>query len=321
VITPPARGSRITILRALGLGDLLAGVPALRAVAEGLPDRRLVLVTPRALAPLVGLIPGRAGRQLQVAGADGLRSLPRAAHGADLAINLHGRGPHSHQLMLASGARALLAFRHQAVPATAAGPTWNAAERESDRWCRLVRHIGIDAEPHRLELRPPPGAARHPLAGATVIHPGAMSAARRWPAQRFAAVARAEAAAGRRVVVTGAPHEEALARRVASEADLEPGAVLAGRTSVVELAALVAVAGRVVCSDTGVGHLATAFGTPSVVVFGPVPPTVWGPPPAHRARHRVLWAGRAGDPFAGAADPGLLEIGPEQVLRELAALR
>nr|WP_249355415.1 glycosyltransferase family 9 protein [Nocardia farcinica] len=46
-----------------------------------------------------------------------------------------------------------------------------------------------------------------------------------------------------------------------------------------------------VCSDTGVGHLATAFGTPSVVLFGPNPPAWWGPPPQRR-RHVALW-GRA----------------------------
>ncbi|MEW2385233.1 glycosyltransferase family 9 protein, partial [Micromonospora sp. NPDC047707] len=36
-------------------------------------------------------------------------------------------------------------------------------------------------------------------------------------------------------------------------------------------------------------HLATAYHTPSVLLFGPVPPTQWGPPP-DRTCHRVLWA-------------------------------
>ena len=54
---------------------------------------------------------------------------------------------------------------------------------------------------------------------------------------------------------------------------------MAGRTDVVQLAALIARAGRVLCGDTGVAHLAPAFGIPSVVLFGPVPPSEWGPPP------------------------------------------
>ena len=54
-------------------------------------------------------------------------------------------------------------------------------------------------------------------------------------------------------------------------------------------------------------------------VFGPVPPAEWGPPP-ERTRHRALWAGRRGDPHGDAPDPGLLELGPEEVSRALDAL-
>jgi ADP-heptose:LPS heptosyltransferase len=43
----------------------------------------------------------------------------------------------------------------------------------------------------------------------------------------------------------------------------------------------------VVSGDIGVAHLATGYGTASVVLFGPVPPAHWGPPP-DRPRHRVL---------------------------------
>jgi ADP-heptose:LPS heptosyltransferase len=300
VIGPGARAghSPVAILRALGLGDLLATVPALRALAEGLAGRDLVLVTPLALAPLVALVPGPAGRRLRVAGADELRSLPGAAAGAAPAVNLHGMGPESHRLLVDAGCRTLLAFRHPDVPQSAGGPAWEPDEHEVDRWCRLVRHAGFDADPHRLDLRRPAGADEHPLAGATVVHPGAASPSRRWPAERFASVA----------------------RQVAAAAGLPSTAAVAGRTTVAGLAEIVAAAGRVVCGDTGVGHLATAFGTPSVVVFGPTPPTVWGPPPARRDRHRVLWSGRAGDPHAPSADPGLLEIGPDRVLRELEEL-
>jgi ADP-heptose:LPS heptosyltransferase len=92
--------------------------------------------------------------------------------------------------------------------------------------------------------------------------------------------------------------------------------VLAGRTDLMGLAAAVAAAGRVVCGDTGVAHLATALGRPSVVLFGPTPPSAWGPPP-DRPRHRVLWAGRVGDPHAAEPDPGLLEIGVDDVLAAL----
>lgn len=86
-----------------------------------------------------------------------------------------------------------------------------------------------------------------------------------------------------------------------------------------ELAALVAAAGRVVCADTGVAHLATALRRPSVVLFGPVAPALWGPPP-DRPRHVALWAGRSGDPHAMRVDAGLLEIGVADVLAALRRL-
>jgi ADP-heptose:LPS heptosyltransferase len=114
------------------------------------------------------------------------------------------------------------------------------------------------------------------------------------------------------VVVTAGPGEEPLARAVARAAG---ATVFAGDLRA--LAALVAGAARVLCADTGVAHLATALRTPSVVLFGPTPPAQWGPPP-ERTRHRVLWAGRRGDPNGTRPDPGLLTLQPRDVLEAIA---
>ena len=185
------------------------------------------------------------------------------------------------------------------------------------RWCRLLTECGIPADPSRLEIDPPAGVeAPAPAHGATLLHPGAASPARRWPADRWAEVAQAEAGAGRSVVITGGPAEVDLASDVAARAGLPPSAVLAGRTSVLELAAIVAAAGQVVCGDTGLAHLATALGRPSVVLFGPVSPHLWGPPP-DRPQHIAIWAGRSGDPHAATVDPGLLEISVSDVIDAL----
>jgi len=82
---------------------------------------------------------------------------------------------------------------------------------------------------------------------------------------------------------------------------------------VLDLAAVVAAAARVVCGDTGVAHLATALGRPSVVLFGPTPPAEWGPPP-DRPQHVVLHRGGRGDPHAERPDAGLLAITVQDVL-------
>jgi ADP-heptose:LPS heptosyltransferase len=121
------------------------------------------------------------------------------------------------------------------------------------------------------------------------------------------------------VVISGGPGEEDLALRVARRAGLPGEAVHAGRTGLAQLARLVAAAARVVCTDTGVAHLATALGTPSVILFGPTSPRHWGPPP-HRPWHRVLWRGTTGDPRGATPDPGLLALEVDEVLDALSDL-
>jgi len=133
--------------------------------------------------------------------------------------------------------------------------------------------------------------------------------------QSHAAVAAALSAEGHDVVVTGVAGEAELARSVARGAGLPDDAVLAGRLDLGQLAALVADAWLVLCGDTGVAHLATAYGTPSVALFGPMSPALWGPPP-DRPQHQVLWRPElAGvDGGAGGPHPSLLAIGVDEVL-------
>jgi ADP-heptose:LPS heptosyltransferase len=301
---------RLVVLRALGLGDFLTAVPALRALAAAFPGHRRILLAPAWLEPLAVLLDGAVDEIVDVEGRAAVPdALPAAAHGAAVAVNLHGRGPQSTELLRATTPRRLVSFGLDG------GPAWRDGEHEVARWCRLLEASGIPADPRALDLDAPPGAARH---GATVLHPGAAAPARRWPVDRWAAVARTERAAGRDVIVSAGPGEEIDAMSVAAAAGLLPASVRAGG-DLGALARLVAGAGRVACADTGVAHLATALRVPSVVLFGPTPPAEWGPPP-DRAKHRVLWAGRRGDPNGPAPDPGLLRIEPEAVSAELATL-
>lgn len=309
-VGPPAR---LLVLRALGLGDLLTGVPALRALADAFPDHLLTLACPRELAPLA-LLTGAVDAIADTAGP----VRPRVEVAPEVAVNLHGRGPESHRALLALDPVRLVAF---ACPDAGVdrGPAWSAEEHEVHRWCRLLGESGIPADRSRIDLDPPAIPLPEPLRGLTIVHPGAAAGARRWPPERFAAVARAQAAEGRRVVITGGRGERRRAADVARLAGLPSGAVLAGRTALDDLAALVAAAERVVCGDTGMAHLATAFRTPSVVLFGPVSPSRWGPP-TDRPWHRALWAGHHGDPHAAVADPGLLSIEVSDVLDALDGL-
>jgi ADP-heptose:LPS heptosyltransferase len=90
---------------------------------------------------------------------------------------------------------------------------------------------------------------------------------------------------------------------------------LAGRLSVSALAELIAGAAVLIAGDTGPAHLATAFGTPSVLLFGPTSPARWGPV-IDVDRHVVLWHGGSGcgDPHAAELDPALARIEVDEVL-------
>ena len=111
-----------------------------------------------------------------------------------------------------------------------------------------------------------------------VLHPGASVPARAWSPHRAAEGAAALAAAGHRVVVTGAPGERALTAEVAAAVPDGRGVDLGGRTSFGSLAAVLAGARAVVVGNTGPAHLAAAVGVPVVSLFAPVvPPERWAP--------------------------------------------
>lgn len=294
----------VYVLRALGLGDLLTAVPALRAL-RGHFDGRVVLAVPASLGALA-LHTGAVDAVVPTTGLGDVRAIGRRP---TVAVNLHGRGPQSVDHLKALQPRTLLTHRHPLHP-DIEGPVWDGAAHEVDRWCGLLRWAGIDAHPDELALPRPAGYPDG--SGVVVVHPGAAAPARRWPVERFGVVAAALSAHGHRVVVTGSASETAIAHGVASWAGLPESAVLAGKLDVLGMVALMHDARLLVCGDTGVAHIATATGTPSVLIFGPTAPSMWGPRRADR--HVVLWAGGSGDPHAAEPDAGLLAIDPGVVV-------
>ena len=107
-----------------------------------------------------------------------------------------------------------------------------------------------------------------------------------WPAERYAELARAlHERHGLPVLLLGSGKEAALCGQIAAAA---PGAcrVLAGQTSLIDAMALIAAACGVVSNDSGLMHVAAAFGVPQVAVFGSTSPE--HTPPLN-PRARVLW--------------------------------
>jgi ADP-heptose:LPS heptosyltransferase len=303
------RRPAVLVVRALGLGDFLTGVPAYRALRAAYPGHEIVLAAPPQFAPLAALT----GAVDRVLAAEELQPVPWRGPPPAVAADLHGNGPASHDLVRAAGAPVTMMYASPADPGVD-GPWWADDEHEVTRWCRLLGWWGIPADPGALRLSPPALSPR--VSAAVVVHPGAASGSRRWPAARFAEVACALTVRGLPVVISGNAAERTLAGQVAQAAGLGRESVLAGRTGLAELAAVVAAATMVISNDTGVAHLAVAYGTPSVTLFGPVSPALWGPPRGS-PRHLALWKGRGarpGDAHGSQADPRLLRIEVGEVL-------
>ena len=304
---------RLLVYRALGLGDFLTAVPAYRALGRAFPAAEVFLAAPGPLRPLAALVRGVD----ELLPTTELASPPWRGPAPGLAVNLHGRGPQSHRVLQGLEPQRLVAFAREDLGVS--GPRWRAEEHEVARWCRLLTESGMTADPAELDLARPEEAP--PVRAATVVHTGAAGAARRWPVDRYGAVARALEDCGHHVVLTGIDAERPLASAAADAAGLPADRVLAGRLGLGRMAALVAAARLVVCGDTGVAHLATAYGIPSVLLFGPMSPALWGPPPT-RPQHRVLWHpehATAPSPV-DAPHPALLAIGVQEVLDAIQVL-
>ncbi|WP_066520187.1 glycosyltransferase family 9 protein [Curtobacterium ammoniigenes] len=312
---PPSDGRPdLLVLRAIKLGDVLVGVPALRALRRSFPDHRIALATTAWLAPLVELLP--VDVHIAQHGLDHPIAAPDAQ--IDIAVNLHGSGPESADLIEALGAHREI--RH-ARPDEAPGsphPPWVRGVHERARWADLMTAHGIPANADDVAIAVP---STPPMVGdAAIVHVGAFYGARHWPVDRFAAVARSLAQNGEHVVVTGGAEDRDRALAVARQAGLSEDSVLAGRADLTAFAALIAAARAVVTVDTGAAHLASAYGRPSVVLFGPALPEEWGPPAS--GPHVVLTDARVrrGDVFASDPDPALLAVTPDDVLEALAGV-
>jgi hypothetical protein len=294
-----------------GLDELLLAVPAIRAVREQLPRHRLLLAAR----------PGVGGAAVAWGLADGWVParpwhMPRLP-GLDVAVNLTDRGPESHRLLLEQRPRRLVAAANAEAGVT--GPHWvlreggdrPMVEHRTARWCRVVAaSFHIDVDP-RDGLLAPAGAPRSG-AGQVLVHPGGPRSLR-WPADRFAAVARDLADRGLDVRVAGLPGEQEVAAGVAALADL-PAAAAWLPGSVADLTAGVAAARLVVTGDTAIGHLAGACAVPGIHLHGWTSPSERGPLHVAR-RYRALH-----HPSRGAGDDPLAAITVDEVRAAVAEI-
>ena len=151
-----------------------------------------------------------------------------------------------------------------------------------------------------------PSLAARPI---VLLAPGAGWGAKRWPPERYAAVAQGLKQRGFSVLVNAGPGEESLAAVITAG-----GAAVAVSATLPQLIALTRRIALCIGGDTGPLHLACALGRPVVGIYGPTDPSRNGP---YGTRARVLRCPESRNDHSrrAAPDPGLLTIAPEDVLR------
>jgi heptosyltransferase-2 len=283
---------RLLLLQTGGhLGDLILTTPLARELRRVHPASRLVVITSRAGTEILDL-PGVVDevrvydkRWSRGGVASMWRESVRLVRERYDAVIAAQRSTRTGFGVWFSGARLKIGFAgapgswayNREVP-------WRQEQHAVRRYLELSAPLGGD--PDRADRRPRlhvPDAAHRRAAellraesienaqGLVCLAPGAARATKRWTAEGYAALARLLHDQGRTPILVGSPSEVELCREVARAAG-GLGAVLAGRTGVAELAALLARSVALVGNDSAAGHIASAVGTAVVSVFGPTVP-------------------------------------------------
>jgi heptosyltransferase-1 len=152
-----------------------------------------------------------------------------------------------------------------------------------------------------------------------LIHPGGGWGAKRWPAERYGAVAEEFAIRGGVVLVNAGPGEEEIAAEVVAASGRAIDQVHIVQCTLEQLIALTRHVSLVIGGDTGPLHLACALGKPVVGIYGPTDPKRNGP---FGSRFRVLRnpESRTDHARRNETEAGLLTIAPETVVEAVVSL-
>ena len=290
-----ARGPALLVVQTSFLGDVVLTTPLVSALRRRLVPRRLALLVRPEAVPLVAghpdidqvLVDDKRGADRGALGWLGTARRLRAER-FEVAVSPH-RSLRTALVLAAAGIPRRVGFResrgarlfHERVPR-------DRGRHDVERNLALLApfgggeaeppplHVPIAPEaPGRAAALLPPGAG--PLVG---VAPGSVWTTKRWAPEGFAAVIGALAAEGARCVVLGAPDDAALAAEINHRAG-GCATVLAGRTDLPTMVAVVDRLALLIANDSAPMHIACARGVPVVAVFCATTPALgygpWGP--------------------------------------------
>lgn len=277
------------IVRLGALGDLVHAMPVVSALRAACPEARIGWIVHPRFVPLLALVDGldRVHPLDRRTGAAAIREVRREHY--DVCLDLQGLLKSAAVARL-SGARRVIGFSRPWLREPAAALAYSETGGDGSghviaKNLSLLARLGVAAGPPRFSLRIPDGPVvpctrqilgLPPGAPFALLNPGAAWPNKRWPAERFGALAQSvRRRFGLPSTVLWGPDEATLAAAVVRASD--GAAAMAPQTTMVEMLALAHAARIVVSGDTGPLHLAAAAGTPVVGLFGPTPPARNGP--------------------------------------------
>jgi len=288
---------RILIVKLSSFGDVLHALPTLEALRVLYPTGQLTWLVESAYAPLLEDHPAldevwtaprlRPGQIFSRANPSRLYRLLRRLRRQpfDVVIDLQGLLKSAVWVALAHSPRKLGYDRTREGSYRVLSERLPPFDREAHavlRYLNLAHHLGAPVTPARFRLGL--GAEvdiSHLLPtqgrGLVVLHPGARWLSKLWPAAAWAQLGDWLSQQHRfQVAITGSAADQGLAGAILQQMR-QPAMLLAGRTSLPELAAVLRRARLAVTTDTGAMHLAAALGTPVTALFGPTAPWRTGP--------------------------------------------
>jgi len=299
---------RILVVKFLGLGSVLLATPLLRRLREAYPGAHITFLTFRSNAEMVRRL-DCVDEVVAVSRSSAIRllaSVPRLVMQLrrarfDLALDLEFYSRLSNLVSWASGATRRVGFfvRARWRGSLLTDPVYfNSRLPYGRAVLALLQPLGLaDADAERLvapEVRAEEQTAAHarleelgvPREGTVVVvnvNASDLCEERRWPGHRYARLVErfnGEIAPVDRFVFIGTAGEATAVRRVLDEVapDARPACLdLSGKTTLVELMVLLKRAAMVVTNDSGPLHVAAALGVPTVSLYGPETPALYGP--------------------------------------------
>jgi len=283
---------RILLSRTDRLGDVILSTPVATALKKRFPALEVFFLARRYTADILEMHPH----------VDGIICLDEPSAGA-LASRLK-KGGFDAVVALFPRPQLAWSFLQAGIPLrVGTGYRWysflynrrvyqhrkHAQRHEAEYNLQLLEPLGLAGATVEFHYRPDPAvelevtrllAAQEVEDGFVVLHPGSGGSAREWPAENFAALARALVAVPQRqVVLTGHASERELTQRIQQLA-AKKLINLAGSLTLKQLAGVIARAAVFVSNSTGPLHLARLVGTPLVAFYPPITacrPERWGP--------------------------------------------